>query len=457
MGGCGSDEAHDAPGDNPSGVTQFLTTSDLTHLFTEVSDRVQEPDPSHAETIAIQREAPRQEIAGFGFAVTGGSASHIHAMSEAARSALLNELFGSGESSIGMSFIRISVGASDLDADAFSYNDDPNDPEHTGFSLGPHLEHLVPVLQEILAVNPDIQILASPWSAPSWMKTNNSFIGGRLAGAREGTYAAYLVRYIEAMRQEGIGIDYLSVQNEPLHLGNNPSMPMPAQQQARFIKEHLGPAIVAAGNGVKLLVYDHNPDRIDYPLSVLADDAAAAYVDGSAFHLYAGSIESLAAVHDAHPDKHIYFTEQWYSAAGDFAGDFRWHMRNVVIGSMRNWSRAVIEWNLSSNPALQPHTRGGCNACLGALTIDADEVSRNAGYYVIAHASKFVRPGSVYVPSDAPGPLHSAAFLSPENKVVLIVLNDSGDPHSFNVQDGDNAFSTTLEGGGAATFVWDAD
>ncbi len=457
-GSCGSDGMSDGgPVTDPLLVTQFLTTPGGAERFVEVSGQIRSANSQHPLTIDIQRSAPRQEMAGFGFAVTGGSASHINAMSQAARTTLLNELFGTAGSSIGLSFIRISVGASDLDASAFSYNDDPNDPEHNGFSLGPHLDDLIPVLKEILAINPDIAIMASPWSAPSWMKTNNSFIGGSLRDSHRDTYAAYLVKYIEEMAQEGITIDYLTVQNEPLHGGNNPSMEMSAEQQATFIKDHLGPAFAAAGNEVKIIAYDHNADNTAYPLTVLGDAAAAAYVDGSAYHLYAGNIDALSGVHDAHPDKHIYFTEQWYNAGGDFASDFRWHMRNVLIGGTRNWCRGIIEWNLSSNSSLDPRTPEGCGSCLGAITIDGDQVSRNAGYYVIAHASKFVRPGSIYLPTSDTSPLHSAAFLTPDNRLVLIVLNDGSNAQTFNVQEGENSFSTTLSAGAAATFIWDSE
>ncbi len=456
--GCDSDGASGSDTEfNPEDVLQYLTTPNGANLFTQVDGQTQAFEATESTTITIQRNAPRQEIDGFGFAVTGGSAQHLNSMSAPARAALLDELFGTGTSSIGLSFIRISVGASDLDATAFSYNDNPNDPEHTGFSLGSHLTHLVPILQEILAVNPDIKIMASPWSAPSWMTTNNSFVGGSLAPQHRDTYAAYLVKYIEVMQAQGIDIDYLTVQNEPLHEGNNPSMGMSAQEQAIFVKDHLGPAMAASGLNVKLIAYDHNADNIDYPISVLNDEAAAAYLDGSAFHLYGGSIDALTQVHNAHPDKNIYFTEQWYNAQGDFMGDFQWHMRNVVIGSMRNWSRAVIEWNLSSNPALQPRTPGGCTLCLGAITIDGDTVQRNAGYYVIAHASKYVRPGSSYLPTETEGLLQSAAFLTPNNKVVLIVLNDDSRRQEFNVREGENTFSTSLASGAAATLVWDVN
>jgi glucosylceramidase len=445
------------PKNVPPAVTTFQTIPDGAHLFAQPSGRIQAYDAHHPVTIEIHRDAPRQEIAGFGFAVTGGSASHLRAMSAPARAALLEELFGQGDGSIGMSLIRISLGASDLETRPFSYNENPDDLDHEGFSLGPHLEHLIPVLQEILAVNPDLEIMASPWSAPSWMKTNGSFVGGSLAEEYRDAYAAYIIKYLEVMDQYGIQIDYLTVQNEPLYTGNNPSMYMSAQEQAIFIRDHLGPAMMKSGQAVRLVGYDHNADRIDYPLRVLADDEAATYLDGFGFHLYGGTIDALSGVHYAHPNKSLYFTEQWYGADGDFASDFRWHMRNVIIGSMRNWCRAVIEWNLSSNPDLEPHTPGGCDSCLGAITLDGDLVTRNAGYYVIAHASKFVRPGSVYLPTDDMSPLLSAAFLAPGNKMVLIVLNDSDEGRSFNVQEGEHAFSTTLAGGAAATFVWDAN
>ncbi|HCH64007.1 MAG: glucosylceramidase, partial [Deltaproteobacteria bacterium] len=366
---CQSTPAQKASDEGPE-VAQYLTLADGSQRLTLVDDPVQDADPSLSSTITIDTLQARQDMAGFGFALTGGSAAHIHGMSDPARAALLRELFSVEEGGIGMSVLRVTVGASDLESEPFSYNEDASDPEHLGFSLGPHLTHVIPVLQEILEVRPDLTILASPWSAPSWMKDTGGFIAGELLAEHRASYAAYLVRYIQEMASLGVDIHYLTVQNEPLHWGNNPSMTMTAADQALFVKDHLGPAFVAAGLDTKLITYDHNPDQIDYPMEVLDDPAAAQYLDGSAFHLYAGSIDALSTLHDAHPTKHVYFTEQWYSADGDFTDDFLWHVRHVLMGSVRNWSRGVIEWNLSSNPSLTPHTFGGCNRCLGAVTID---------------------------------------------------------------------------------------
>jgi glucosylceramidase len=287
------------------------------------------------------------------------------------------------------------------------------------------------------------------------MKTTNDFRGASLRKEFYGTYAKYLVKYLEAMKAEGIVVDAITIQNEPLHPDNNPSMYMPAADQAEFIKRYLGPSFKGAKLATKIILYDHNCDRPDYPISILNDSEAKVYVDGSAFHLYRGNIEALAQVHEAHPDKNLYFTEQWIGGPGDLAGDLRWHVENLVIGATRNWSRNVLEWNLSSDTRYEPHTdRGGCDRCLGGITIDGNKVSRNPGYYIIAHAAKFVRPGSVRIGSDSPEALPNVAFKSPSGKRVLIVLNRSRAPSNVQIQWNGKAARAKLMSGAVATYVW---
>ena len=231
-------------------------------------------------------------------------------------------------------------------------------------------------------------------------------------------------------------------------------MVMTAAQQALFIKDHLGPALQAADLNVKIIVWDHNCDRPDYPLEILNDAGARSFVDGSAFHLYAGDISALSQVRQAHPDKHIYFTEQYTPSNGNFGNDLRWHMKNVVIGSMRNWSRNALEWNLANDPGFGPHTPGGCTVCKGALTISGNSISRNVAYYIIAHASKFVPPGSVRIGSNISGSLHNAAFQRPDGKKLVIVVNDNTLSQSFTIKFNGKWFTSTLEGGSVGTFVW---
>jgi glucosylceramidase len=232
-------------------------------------------------------------------------------------------------------------------------------------------------------------------------------------------------------------------------------MLMPATEQAAFIKSALGPAFRKAGLKTKIIIYDHNADRPDYPISILDDAEARQYVDGSAFHLYGGKIEALSQVHDAYPDKNLYFTEQWVGAPGDFKKDIPEHVRKLIIGASRNWSKTVIEWNLASDPAYQPHTdRGGCNQCLGAVTIDGDKVTRNPAYYIIAQAARFVRPGSVRIGSNSDDSLPNVAFRTPEGKIVLIVLNDGKDPADFTIECRRRRLAERLNAGAVATYVW---
>ncbi|SJZ97822.1 glucosylceramidase [Sediminibacterium ginsengisoli] len=407
-------------------------------------------------TITVDTTQTYQQIDGFGYTLTGGSATHINSLPAAEQDALLKELFLTDSTHIGVSYLRISIGASDLSASPFTYNDlAPGETDMTlqRFSIDKEREDLIPVLKKIVALFPDIKILGSPWSAPVWMKSNNSFVGGSLLPAYYSVYAQYFVKYIKAMKAEGITIDAITPQNEPLHGGNNPSMVMQATEQADFIKNHLGPAFRNNNISTKIIVYDHNADRPDYPLTILADPDARQYVDGSAFHLYGGQISALSQVHLAYPDKNVYFTEQWVGGPGNFGGDLQWHVENLIIGATRNWSRNVLEWNLAADQAYKPYTNGGCNTCLGALTIGGG-VKRNVSYYIIAHASKFVRPGSVRVASDQTGNLLTVAFRNPEGKKVLIVLNKGNAPAVFNIGFKNRYVTTSLNNGSVGTYVW---
>ena len=257
------------------------------------------------------------------------------------------------------------------------------------------------------------------------------------------------------MAAEGIPIDAVTLQNEPLYGGNEPSMLMSAAEQTDFIKNHVGPAFAAAGLHTKILAYDHNPDRTDFPLAVLGDAAARAYVEGSAFHNYGGPLAAaLTQVHDAYPSKGVYFTEFWTQAPGDFFTNFPGHVRELEIGATRNWSRNVVEWNLASDAGYGPHTAGGCADCLGAITVSGNSVTRNPAYYSVAHASKFVRPGSVRVDTNAPNNLPNVAFRTPAGKKVLLVLNSGSSPVQFNIEYKGKTVATALAGGSAGTYVW---
>lgn len=457
-------EMNDTDKDNPSSdnktygqVTLWLTDPSASVLFQKQEQPLAFGTAQNQHsTIEVDTTQTFQTMDGFGYTLTGGSAMLINKMAASSKAALLKELFATDGKNIGVSYLRLSIGASDLSDHVFSYNDLPpgqTDPKMEKFDLGPDREDLIPVLKEILAINPNIKLMGSPWSPPTWMKTNNNSKGGSLKPEFYDAYAKYFVKYVQQMAAEGIRIDAITVQNEPLHPGNNPSLLMPAEEQAAFIKQSLGPAFRAANLDTKIIIYDHNADRIDYPISILNDAEANQYIDGSAFHLYGGTIDALDHVHKAHPDKNLYFTEQWVGAPGNLAGDLGWHTKHLTIGASRNWCKTVLEWNLAADQNQDPHTEGGCTQCLGAVTINGG-VTRNPAYYTIAHASKFVRPGSVRIGSNMPGGLPNVAFKAPNGDKVLLVYNEGQTTRAFNIKYKGKIVTTSLNAGAVGTFVW---
>ncbi len=436
-------------------VDYWLTKSDQSVLLQkQVTALAFSTENNAFPTIDVDSTQIFQTIDGFGFTLTGGSADVINRLSSAEKVKLLNELFSKTETAI--SYLRISIGASDLNETTFTYDDLPQgetDESLTKFSLKPDKKEVIPLLKEILSINPSIKILAAPWSPPAWMKDNNNLKGGSLLPQDYEVYAQYFVKYIQAMTAEGIPIEAITPQNEPLHPGNNPSLLMTAEQQLDFIKNHLGPAFQKNNISTKIIIYDHNCDRPDYPLLILNDPSVKPYIWGSAFHLYAGDISALTTVRNAHPDKHLYFTEQYTASDGNFGGDLNWHVKNVIIGSMRNWSRTAFEWNLANDATFGPHSPGGCTTCKGALTI-GNGVTRNVAYYIIAHASKFVPAGSVRIGSNIVGNLQTVAFQTPAGQKVLIVENSGSTEQVFNIQFNKKRVVTSLSAGGVATYVW---
>jgi glucosylceramidase len=413
-------------------------------------------DGASLPTVVVNPGQRFQTMEGFGFALTGGSAQNLMRMSPGRRHELLKELFSLENGGIGISYLRVSIGSSDLNARTFSYDDLPEggtDPNLEHFTLSDDMADVVPVLKEILSISPSIRILGSPWSAPVWMKSNDNIRGGKLKESCYSVYAAYFVRYIQAMAAQGITIDAVTVQNEPFNDLNTPSMQLFPKEEASFIRDYLGPDFKLVGIKTKIILYDHNCDAPQYPVSILTDPVARQYVDGSGFHLYAGDVSALSVVHDRFPEKNIYFTEQ--AVGGRRGFNLAWPVSHVVVGATRNWSKNVILWNLASDPQFRPHTdNGGCALCQGALTLDGDSVERKLAYYVIAHASKFVPPGSVRIASSTVDSLSNVAFATPDGRTVVIVVNTGAIPLKFQVEKEGSAVRPELGPGSVATLQW---
>lgn len=468
-------------------ISAWQTTPDRSDLFSakgEVAEfGVQRNE--RATYMTVDPVRGYQTMDGFGFALTGGSAEHLMKMTPSARHAILQEMFDP-KNGVGFSYIRLTLGASDLNSFVFSYDDMPEgkeDFELRHFSLSQDLKDVVPVMYEILGINPDIEIMSSPWSAPVWMKESGDVRGGRLRKECYQVYAEYFVKYVQAMAEEGVHIDAVTIQNEPLNSRNTPSMPWDPADQIEFVKNHLGPAFEKAGLDTEIVVFDHNCDRPDYALAIYNDPEAARYVEGSAYHHYRGDLSAMSYVYEARPDKKIYFTEQMTTERpGSPTIDIARAVKRLIVGVTRNWSSNVVLWNLAADPLNDPHTdNGGCSMCQGAITIDGDKVTRNLAYYVIAHASKLVPPGSMRIFSTAPGERvisicedeqhpqmwrtnviekadvpDNVTFLTPQGKIVMIVSNDSWSRKEVNIQYCGRFASIKMEPGSVATYMWDA-
>ncbi len=424
-------------------VSVWMTSGDQSKLLQQQGGVTFAPDAGTvSNTITVNEGTTYQSIDGFGYTLTQGSAKLINNLPAAAQNALLNELFSTN--GIGLSVVRIGVGATDLSDYSYTYRDGAS------FSLaGPDLTYTIPILKKILAINPNIKVLATPWTAPRWMKTNGSFVGGTLKAENYESYGQYWLDYMNAMRAQGIEIWAITPQNEPQNPHNEPSMELTKENQLGLINDFIGPKLRGAGFNCKIICFDHNCDNTEYPIFVANNSS---YVDGSAFHLYGGNISAMSYV-KTQTNKNVYFTEQYTDKNGSFSGDFSWHIQNVVLGSLNNWSKAVLEWNLASDSNAGPHTPGGSSVSMGAIAIDGANVTRRVGYYIIAQVSKFVQPNAVRISSNSTGSIQTTAFKNSDGSKVLVAFN-SGGTTTIKVRWGNQAFTYSIPGGTAASFKW---
>lgn len=406
-----------------------------------------------------------QTIVGFGAALTDSSAWLLQRkMTASQRGALLHELFGPPPN-LDLNMLRLTIGASDFSPKPYSLDDLPagqTDPALAHFNVAADLLDVIPTVREVLFVDPQLRIIASPWSAPAWMKTSANLIGGTLLGEYESTYADYLVKYVDAMRGYGIPLFALTVQNEPgFEPLTYPGMVMPPAMQARLVSQYLGPALAKRTSSPRILAWDHNWDDPQQPLDVLGDPDAARYIEGVAWHCYRGSASTQRDVHRAYPRKSAYITEcsggDWESSKN---GELMWFARDLLLAGVRQWARGVVYWNLALDEHHGPHF-GGCDACKGLVTIDSHtgEVSRNDEYYAFAHFSRFVLPGAARVGSGEADPLiNNVAFQNAsDGSVVLVMVNSHADARAVSVAQDHIHFRYTMPAQSVATFVWNPD
>ncbi|HVK03656.1 MAG TPA: glycoside hydrolase family 30 beta sandwich domain-containing protein [Armatimonadaceae bacterium] len=418
--------------------------------------------PRDADVIAVDEDRRDQPMLGFGAALTDSSAWLLDRLPAAKREETLRDLFDP-KTGNGFSVVRVPVGASDFSTrGSYTYHDlapGESDPQLARFSIAHDQRYTLPLLRRIRQINPALVVMASPWTAPAWMKKSRHLHGGWLDWAAYPAYARYLVKFLEAYAAEGVPVDYLTIQNEPRHETKSyPSMRMEPRDQARFVRDHLGPALARSTLRTKLLAWDHNWDAPEYPVEVLGDEGARRYLAGAAYHAYAGRPEAQDMLRRAFPDAEIHFTESSGGAwATDFGANLRWDVETLIVGAVRHGARTVLKWNLALDPAHGPRN-GGCDNCRGVLTVDpkTGTVARNEEYYAFGHASRFVRPGAHRIGSSEPSDLPNAAFRNPDGWRVLVCADKRGVERTVAVRDGAtaDAFALTLPAGGIATVTW---
>ena len=451
-----------------SGVQLWLTTPDRAHLLEKQPDipftaPENTPDNAPATRIDVDPSQRYQTMAGFGAAITDASAWLIQRrVAPAQREALLQELFGRTDNGVGFSVVRLTIGASDFSRTHYTLDDMPpgaRDDALARFSINANRFDVLPVVQRARAINPQLIVIATPWSAPAWMKSSSSLITGTLRPDAYAAFAEYLQRYVNAMEKEGVPIAAVTIQNEPHNEPKDyPGMRFAAGARAEFIGRHLGPLFERNGMRTQILDWDHNWDEPQSPLALLGDTVAHRFVSGIAWHCYAGDVSAQSRVHDAYPGKDVWFTECAGGAwAPNFADNLRWNVRTLIIGATRNWARGVTLWNLALDEHHGPHL-GGCNDCRGVLTIDSASgtVTRNEEFYALAHASRFVRPGAVRIASTSGvDDVDTVAFRNADDgSFVLLVVTPPVQPRALDIRIGSRAFRAPVSPGAVTTFVW---
>jgi glucosylceramidase len=463
----------------------WITTANGADKMTDAGTVAFASTQPNAPTIVVDPSRSFQTMDGFGGAITDSSAVVLYRMSPAAREEAMRMLFDP-RTGDGLSYLRQPIGGSDFVATApYTYDDMPageTDYPQRHFSIVHDEAEILPLLREAARLNPQLQIVASPWSPPAWMKTGQSLIGGRLIDTPQiyHSYALYLTKFIEAYRAQGVTVNTITVQNEPQNRtpSGYPGTDMSAAQEEKVI-EALGPMLQAAHLHTKILAYDHNwsehpndiantpPDETqdtnDYPQEVLSSPAAR-WVTGTAYHCYYGDPSAMTTLHNEFPNKDIYFTEcsgnQSSDPANTFSDTLKWHARNLIIGSPRNWAKTVINWNVALDPSGGPHV-GGCGTCTGILTIGpGDKITPDAEYYTLGHLSRFVPPGAVRIASTSfgttgwNGQVMDVAFRDPDGTTVLVAHNENDNAQAVGISEGGESFTYTLPGDSLATFTW---
>jgi glucosylceramidase len=440
-------------------VNVWLTTDDQTQKLQPKGSVSFSAGTGGSNPIIVDENQTYQRIEGFGASFTDTTGYALHQLATAAqRNAAMTNLFTRNGGGIGLSFVRNPMAACDLSLSVYSYDDLPagqSDTNLNSFSVAHDQADIIPLVQQALQLNPQLKIMANPWSPPGWMKDSGSMIGGSLLPSMYAPFALYFVKYIQAYQAAGITVNYISLQNEPLYgPANYPGMLMDAATQTVVLRDFILPALATNNlTNTTVLVYDHNWDRPDYPTTEFSDSTVnnSPQVAGIAWHGYGGTPGVMLTLGNNYPAKAQYLTEHSGDTSTDqVKADFR-----EIIHVMRSWGKAYVKWNMASDENYGPHT-GGCGSCTPLVYVNSTthNVSYGIEFYTLGHFSKFVLPGAYRIYSSDGAGIDTAAFLNPDNSKVLVAFNDTASSATFQVQWGNRSFPYTLAAYSGATFTW---
>ncbi len=475
---CSGNKDSNAETETQSVVTAYVTTNNRTSEFVKHElPFSQSADNMSPYTITLEPSTKYQTMDGFGAAITGSSAYNLLQMSQEDRTRFLKETFSETEG-MGQSYVRIAIGCSDFSLSEYTCCDEKG---IENFALQKEeLDYVIPVLKEIMKINPNLKVMGSPWTPPLWMKVNNlkelkpfnSWTSGHLNPAHYQDYAIYFVKWVGAMKAAGISIYSITPQNEPLNRGNSASMFMGWEEQNAFVKTALGPKFKEAGLTTKIYLYDHNydydkgkedtKDQGQYPLKIYQDAETAKYVAGAAYHNYGGNKDELLTIHNANPEMELVFTETSIGVWNDgqnFKTRLIDDMEGTALGTVNNWCKAVIVWNLMLDTEKGPYRPGGCDVCYGAVDIDKSDyktISRNSHYFIIGHLSSVVKPGATRIGTTGytDNQLVYSAFENEDHSYAFVILNKSNTSKKINLYDGKKSFVHEIPAEAVVSYRW---
>jgi len=407
-----------------------------------------------SDTLTLDSERRYQPVLGFGAAFTDAACYMFNQLTPASREQLFQELFA--PSIMGLSVGRIGVGSSDYSTSVYSFDEGAPDPELTRFSIDHDRAYILPMLSEARKLNPDLFLLASPWSPPGWMKSSNTMLGGAIWRHNFAAYANYVAKFLKAYAKEGVVVNAITTQNEvdTDQDGKMPACMWPQEYEMDFVSDHLGPRIAAEGLGTKIWLVDHNYSLWGRAVCMLDDPEVRKYADGIAWHGYVGTADLMGRVHEYHPDIKMYWTEGGPDiTAPDYQTDWsKWSA--TVTDILQNWCRCVIGWNMALDEQGKPNL--GPFRCGGVVTIDSKTkaITRSGQYWALAHFSRAVRRNAVRVASESKSAgVRHVGFANPDGSMVLVITNQ-GKARTIQVQMSSSTAEVSLPDDSVSTLTW---